>query len=111
MVLEHASSPPVTDWWSAKRIKKSTRDVDINIESKGEYQYICKISMDKFREAFNISDDIRSITFPPTQYDNATIMVIVQADKPLKPIGGTFVPEVSLKEITRKKPGRPRSKS
>lgn len=24
-------------------IKKSTRDIDINIESKGEYQYICKI--------------------------------------------------------------------
>ena len=31
---------------SILNIKKSTRDIDINIESKNEYQYICKIFND-----------------------------------------------------------------
>ena len=71
-------------------------------------QYICKIPLATFKEKLNISDSIVSITPASFQHFDSIITFVIQSDSPLKSMKDRTVPEVSLSEITKKKPGRPK---
>jgi len=69
-----------------------------------------KIPLSVFKEKLNISDSITSITPAAFQQFDSIITFIVQSDSPLKTMKDRTVPEVSLNEISKKKPGRPKTK-
>ena len=71
-------------------------------------QYIINIPLSTLRDKLNIPDNITGITPASFQANKSTISFIIQSDTPLKTMKDRTIPEVSLPEITKKKPGRPK---